>query len=442
MFRRAAVALAMSAASSIAMAQPAPVMAPPLFSSANAPAITNFYNSRQGAPLWFRAGVSPTAALKLVELLRRASTEGVKADPQLAAAVEAAIAKAGTGNAAAVNEADRLVSNAWVAYVQALRAPTPGMIYGDPAVRYTPQRPELVIGLAGRAPSLADHIEQVAAVNPLYRALRDAALTDPLLTSGPDAGKLAANLDRVRSLPQTGRYIVVDAAAARLWMFENGQAVDSMKVVVGTPETPTPMVASMIHYTTLNPYWHVPNNLLLKTVAPGVLKQGKGYLKSRGYEVVSAWSNDAEIISPDTVDWKAVAAGKTEIKVRQLPGGTNSMGKMKFAFANGEGIFLHDTPNKEKFDLSNRAVSNGCIRLEDAPRLARFMMGNDPKMASTEPDQHLRLPQGMPVYVTYLTAQPTNGKVTFVNDVYGLDRSVASRVATVSQSAAPAHAGN
>ena len=443
MFLRAAAAFAVTAASSIAVAQPAPVMATPLFSSANAPAITNFYNSRQGAALWFRTGAEPTAALKLVELLRRAPSEGVTVDPQLATAVEAAIAKSKTGDAATLNEADRLVSNAWVAYVQALRAPTPGMIYGDPAVRYTAPRPELIMGLAGRAAaSLADHVEQVAAVNPLYAALRDAALADPSLATGANAAKLAANLDRVRSLPATGRFGLVDAAGARLWMYENGRPVDSMKVIVGTRDTPTPMVASMIHYTTLNPYWHVPDNLVRKTIAPNVLKMGKGYLKTRGYEVVSSWNGDAPALSPDDVDWKAAAAGKVEVKVRQLPGGNNSMGKMKFAFANGEGIFLHDTPSKDLFAKSQRTLSNGCIRLEDAPRLARFLMGNDPKMASTAPDQHLRLPKGMPVYVTYVTAQPGDGKLTFLSDPYGHDAS-ASRIAAASPSpASTAGAGN
>ncbi len=90
LFLRAAAALAVTAASSMAPAQPTSFAPTPLFSSANAPAITNFYNSRQGAAIWFHTGVEPTAALKLIALLRRAQSEGVKVDPQLAAAVEAA----------------------------------------------------------------------------------------------------------------------------------------------------------------------------------------------------------------------------------------------------------------------------------------------------------------------------------------------------------------
>ena len=441
LFLRAAAAVALGA-SSLAMAQPTGGMGVPLVANgANSAAISVFYASRQGAPLWFRTGAEPTAALKLVTLLRRAPIEGVSVPAELAAYVEAAIAKAKTGDPAAVKEADQLVSNAWVTYVQALRAPTPGMIYGDPAVRYTVARPALIMGLAGRAPSLEDHIDQVAALNPLYASIRDAALADPSLASGPNAAKLAANLDRVRSIPASGRFLVVDAAAARLWMYENGRPVDSMKVIVGTPETPTPMVASMIHYATLNPYWHVPDNLVRKTVAPNVIKQGAGYLKTRGYQIVAEWSKNSAILSPADVDWKAVAAGTAQVKVRQLPGGGNSMGKMKIPFANGEGIFLHDTPSKDLFNKTQRTLSNGCIRLEDAPRLVRWlMMGDVPQLSSTEPDQQFSLPKGMPVYVTYLTAQPSGGKVTFLNDVYGWDRST-SQVAGFSP-AAPASAAN
>ena len=97
------------------------------------------------------------------------------------------------------------------------------------------------------------------------------------------------------------------------------------------------------------------------------------------------------------------------------------MGKMKFNFANPEGIYLHDTPNKALFAQSNRALSNGCIRLEDAKRLGRWLMGRDPTTITATPEQHVSLPQGVPVYVTYLTAQPHIGEAALARDVYGWD---------------------
>jgi murein L,D-transpeptidase YcbB/YkuD len=109
------------------------------------------------------------------------------------------------------------------------------------------------------------------------------------------------------------------------------------------------------------------------------------------------------------------------VKVRQLPGATNSMGTVKFPFANGEGIYLHDTPDKDLFAQAQRTLSNGCVRLEDAPRLARWLMGSDPHAAGPAPEQTVRLPRGVPIYITYLTASPSGGDLTYLDDVYGRD---------------------
>ena len=204
-------------------------------------------------------------------------------------------------------------------------------------------------------------------------------------------------------------------------MYENGQPVDSMKVVVGTPETPTPMIGSVIHYLTLNPYWNVPPNLIRKTVAPAALKQGAAYLKPRGYEVMSDWTTDATVIPASEVDWKALASGEKQMRIRQLPGPGNSMGKMKVPFPSGVDIYLHDTPAREHFAKSVRQLSNGCIRLEDARRFGRWLMGSDPAARGTDPEQFVQIPRGVPIYLTYLTAQPEGGKLTYLNDIYGWD---------------------
>jgi len=279
-----------------------------------------------------------------------------------------------------------------------------------------------------RSPSTST---RVSSVNPIYSALREAAVREAELPGGGMADKLLVNLERARAIPAKGRFAMVDVPSARLIMYEDGRPVDSMKVIVGMSAYPTPMIASVIHYTTFNPYWHVPDHLVRKTVAPNVIKQGAAYLKTRGYEIVAEWSNDAAILAAKDIDWKAVVAGTAEVKIRQLPGGANSMGKMKFPFANGEGIYLHDTPNKALFAKEQRDLSNGCIRVEDAPRLARWLFGQEPAaLTSKTPEQHVQLGRGVPVYVTYLTTLPVDGQLTIRKDVYGLDAAPA-RVAAL-----------
>jgi L,D-transpeptidase YcbB len=207
--------------------------------------------------------------------------------------------------------------------------------------------------------------------------------------------------------PKRGRYLLVDAASARLFMVEDGQVVDSMRVIVGKPEAQTPTISSKIYYATLNPYWNVPADLARKIIAPRVLKDGVSYLREHGYQVLASFDDGAPEISPEEVDWKAVAAGRATVKVRQLPGPGNSMGQVKFGFPNSHSIFLHDTPKKELFASDERAISNGCVRLEDAPKLARWLLGQDPQMVSAGiPEQHVALPRAVPIYITYLDQQP------------------------------------
>ena len=211
--------------------------------------------------------------------------------------------------------------------------------------------------------------------------------------------------------PTRGRYLLVDAASAQLFMIEDGEVRDSMRVIVGKPATQTPILASKIYYATLNPYWNVPTDLARTLIAPKVLAQGTKYLRDHNYQVLGGFDDGAPEISPDDVDWNAVAAGRTTVKVRQLPGPANSMGNIKFGFPNNDGIFLHDTPKKELFAVDQRNVSNGCVRLEDAPRLARWLLGRDPGEFGSAPEEQVLLPQAVPIYITYLNEPPLNEQI-------------------------------
>jgi murein L,D-transpeptidase YcbB/YkuD len=202
-------------------------------------------------------------------------------------------------------------------------------------------------------------------------------------------------------IPIHGRYVLVDAASARLYMIEDGRVRDSMRVIVGKPETPTPELKSVINYETLNPYWHVTPDLARTLIAPRVLQEGDAYLSTRGYEVLSDWGPDARVLSPDSVDWKAVAAGNAQVYVRQRPGPANSLGHFKFDLPDGDGIYLHDTPKKELFAQDERKLSHGCVRLEDAQRLARWLLGKDPPVASA-PEENILLPKPVPITISYL----------------------------------------
>jgi hypothetical protein len=380
--------------------------------------------------MWFGLPTSKQGATTLVDILRRSSVEGFAEGPSLAVQAEAAIARAASGNPADVTAADNFLSDAWVKYVQFINLPVPDTQYGEAWMRPIMPSRAAILAQTRAAPLIDAHLKKISNVNSTYVAMRDAALAQTGL-AGADLDKVRASLQRARAIPSAGRFILVDGASARLTMYENGHPVDSMKVVVGMPEFPTPMIVSNIYYATMNPYWHVPPHLVRKTVAPNARSQGAKYLKSRGYEVVDSWSQTANVLPASSVDWAAAAAGTAEPKIRQLPGKDNSMGKMKFNFPNTEGIYLHDTPLTEYFKRTNRALSNGCIRLEDAPRLARWLFAGQPVPNVTVPEQHMPIPARVPVVVTYLTAQlDSTGKLAFHNDVYGRDVMSPQRVAS------------
>ena len=390
-------------------------------------AVGAFYNARGGSPLWLKGGATGLAARELIDLLQRAPLDGMANGPGLAAQAQALLARAEAGDPEARAGAEQLLSAAWVQYVEALQTPPAGMTYADQWV--TPRRDSAATILArtAAAPSLAAYVRSISNVNPLYAQIREAAWSAMQSTGGQLDPRVLASLDRARDMPPQGRFVMVDTAGARLYMIEDGRIADTMKVIVGKADesTQTPMLASTIYYATLNPYWHVSSEMVRSLIARNVLDQGLSYLKVHGYQVLPADGSD-ELLDPAKVDWHAVAAGDETVRVRQLPGPANSMGRIKIGFPNAEDIYLHDTPNKALFAQDDRTLSHGCIRLEDAERLGRWLMGRDPEAASRDPEQNVLLPTPVPIYVTYLTAQVNDGQLSFVDDIYGRDTRVAA----------------
>lgn len=405
-----------------AQAQDTIAMAAPAVTSDASADVANAYDTFHIAPIWFRPGADHAAVTKLVEILRRAPFDGFADGPRLANVVEAAVAQAAAQPGSVAAE-DRIASVAWVRYVRALRRPTPGMIYAYPVMKPQGTSAQEILLTAVAAHSLPDYLTETSELNPVYGPLRDAAWAEAQATgqTAPDP-RLLANLDRARSIPARGKFALVDSGEQRLTLFENGQPADSMKVIAGTPELPTPLIASIIYYATFNPYWHAPDHLVRKTIAPTVLKQGAKYLKSHGYHVLEAWSVTPKEVEPSAVDWKGAAAGTVHLLVQQDPGPLNSMGNLKFPFANPEGIYLHDTPNKALFSKEQRDLSNGCVRLEDATRFGAWLFGHDPVAPGRDPETDVELPVPVPIVLTYLTVHVENGKLAYLPDIYGWDK--------------------
>jgi murein L,D-transpeptidase YcbB/YkuD len=282
-------------------------------------------------------------------------------------------------------------------------------------------------------PALAAKVKEFQGVHGLKNDGIAGAGTIEALNRGADYYEqlIIINMERAKRLPapeEQSKYLLVDAGDARLSMWENGKKVDEMKIVVGKAETATPMMAAYIKYASINPYWNVPPDLLKTLIAPRIVAQGVSYLSDREYQVMTDYSDDAKLIDPHDVDWRAVADGTQEVRLRRLPSPANSMGMMKFMLPNYFGIYLHDSPEKDHFTKNELWISNGCVRLEDYKRVARFLFdGSIPRGKDPKVEEEVDLPQQIPVYMTYLTVQPTADGLQFLEDHYGRDAHLMER---------------
>ncbi|GJE18501.1 L,D-transpeptidase family protein [Methylobacterium marchantiae] len=226
-------------------------------------------------------------------------------------------------------------------------------------------------------------------------------------TGGDEESTILVNMERWRWLPSDlGRdYVMVNIPEFRLRVVRNGTQRDEARVIVGKTETPTPVFSGMMEYAVVNPSWNVPPSILKNEFLPA-LARDPNYAARRGYEVVYRNGN---------------------ISVRQPPGERNALGFIKFLFPNNHAVYLHDTPNRSLFSASQRAMSHGCVRVDDPFRFADSVL---PEAWSSERlkkligkgERTIRLPEKLPVHLAYFTLAPDDyGSLRSYPDLYGHD---------------------
>ncbi len=247
--------------------------------------------------------------------------------------------------------------------------------------------------------------------------------------------QIEINLERWRWLPRSlgDRFIRVNIANFEMDLFEGGERIMNMRVIVGRDYRRTPVFSDVMTYIVINPYWNVPRKLATQDKLP-LIKQDPAYLADQKMRVFSGWGADAVEIDPSTVDWSQVTAGGFAWRLRQDPGPKNALGRIKFMFPNKFDVYLHDTPSKGLFAQPDRAVSSGCIRLEEPIELAEYLLRGYPEwtrpaiLAAIENglEQTVRLLEPIPVHILYCTAWVEDtGEIHFRRDIYGRDKAVA-----------------
>ena len=214
-------------------------------------------------------------------------------------------------------------------------------------------------------------------------------------------------MERWRWLPADmgRRHIWVNVPEFKLRLVADGRPIHEARVIVGKPETPTPLFSDTMEHAIVNPSWYVP---------PSIFKNefysDPAYAASRGYQVVRTRDGG--------------------ISVRQPPGERNALGFIKFMFPNQHAVYLHDTPNRSLFNAQKRAFSHGCVRLDQPFRFGEFVLGpewSEGRLRSLigKGERTIRLPEKIPVHLTYFTlVADDKGELHQIADLYAVNNKV------------------
>ncbi len=247
--------------------------------------------------------------------------------------------------------------------------------------------------------------------------------------------RIAINLDRYKQLPDTlpKSYIWVNLPAFKMQVWDSGMVKLESNVIVGQPKTRTPVLNSSVSNMITYPQWTVPYSIIFKEMLPKIQKD-IGYLDKENLMVVD--QNDS-VIEPSTIDWSKLSKKKFPYLLRQRQGDDNSLGIMKFNFANKYDVYMHDTNARSLFTRSNRALSHGCVRVQKWDSLSQYLVTKDPQpipldslhiWLERQEKHYIYLKQKVPVYLRYYTCEANkDGSIKFYEDIYGEDNMLRMR---------------
>lgn len=296
---------------------------------------------------------------------------------------------------------------------------------------------DLVDALARIAQSsdIAAYLESRNPDNSQFRAL----VAELARQRGEDpqgkAAKLRLALEQMRWLPRElgTRYVFLNQPAFEVSYINGTAAPLTMRAIVGKRNAQTYFFTDRIKEVTYNPYWNVPRSIVINEMLPKLWRD-PSYLDRLGYEVSNSRGRE---VASSAVDWAAVASQQAGIDVRQPPGRSNALGRLKIDFPNKHAIYMHDTNQKHLFAREQRALSHGCVRLERPNEMAAALLGTrvadiERKIAAGETRAE-RVSGDIPVYLAYFTAWPAlDGTVRYYKDIYDRDAHLAQAIAKTS----------
>ncbi|MEZ5924919.1 MAG: L,D-transpeptidase family protein [Hyphomicrobiaceae bacterium] len=251
--------------------------------------------------------------------------------------------------------------------------------------------------------------------------------------NGAKPASPTAQIERVLANMERWRWLPRDLGPLYIWnnipefltrVVKDGAPIYEERIVVGKPNTPTPVFSDEMEYVEFHPFWNVPDSIKKNELLPGLIS-GRDPLTRQG--LVAKYKG--RTVDPYSVDWSTVDIRRFHIY--QPPGRGNALGVIKFMFPNKHDVYMHDTPSKSLFNSSVRAFSHGCMRVRNPLKFAEVVLGEGLGWTRREIDRQLAKGQNqqvpfahkIPVHITYFTAYVDGtGALAFRSDLYGHDK--------------------
>lgn len=255
------------------------------------------------------------------------------------------------------------------------------------------------------------------------------------LSADERVNQIVVNMERWRWLAADlgRRHVLVNQAGFKLQLIDDKKVIDERRVIVGKEFHKTPMFSDKISYLEFNPTWTVPSSIAGNEILPK-LRNDPGYLERNDYKIYTSWKSDAPAMSAHSINWSDVSSNRFPYRIVQQPGERNALGRVKFMFPNSFNVYLHDTPSRSLFNRAERALSHGCIRVENPIDFAEILLKSDKavsraainKILSKKALKRVSLKTPVPVHLAYFTVWiDDDGVPAFFDDVYKRDALVA-----------------
>ncbi len=250
--------------------------------------------------------------------------------------------------------------------------------------------------------------------------------------------RIAITLDRYKQLPDSmpEKYIWVNLPSFYMQVWDHDTLVMDSKIICGKPATRTPLLNSYITDMVTYPTWTVPTSIIAKQFLPK-LKNNPNYLSHLGMHLVNG---KGETISGNDVKWSKYTKG-IPYKIMQGSGDDNALGIFKFNFSNNYAVYLHDTNQRYLFKNAARALSHGCVRVQNWEKLADYIAINDSlnlkagdelryttdsikTWIEQKVNKRISVKNKVSLFIRYFTCEAKDGKIKFYDDIYGEDKAI------------------